>query len=242
MVDIRKKRRMPAFLLILGVPVFLIIVPWLVFSALVVERIPSRRGRSANNLKHAILALHNYQDEGNRSFPPGATFDANGQALHGWQTLLLPFIEREDIFKTIDLQKPWNDPANKDSFRSVVRTYQYPDAREFNEEGMALSYYASNARVMGGDKPLTIKQIKENWGASNTVMIGEAGGNFQPWGNPTNWRSLGAGLNRTPDGFGSPGGKSQMVQFAMADGSVRTFSSDADPEFLELLGLSKQKK
>jgi prepilin-type processing-associated H-X9-DG protein len=68
-------------------------------------------------------------------------------------------------------------------------------------------------------------------GTSNTILIGEVAGNPKPWGYPTNWRDPLLGVNRTPDGFGHPAG-GRGVQFAFADGSVRTFADDTSPEVL----------
>ncbi|MEZ6088173.1 MAG: DUF1559 domain-containing protein [Pirellulaceae bacterium] len=57
------------------------------------------------------LAMHNYHDT-YKSFPPAYTVDADGQPLHSWRTLLLPFLDQKALYDQIDLSKPWNDPAN----------------------------------------------------------------------------------------------------------------------------------
>ncbi len=43
----------------------------------------------SNNMKQIALALHNYHDT-YRTFP-AYTVDGNGQPLHSWRTLILPF-------------------------------------------------------------------------------------------------------------------------------------------------------
>jgi hypothetical protein len=53
---------------------------------------------------------------------------------------------------------------------------------------------------------------------------------------------LARGINRTPDGFGSPGLSPVRVQFVFADGSVRSLPDDTDPEFVELLSQLEPKK
>lgn len=45
---------------------------------------------------------------------------------------------------------------------------------------------SGNARPVGGDVPWSIRQITD--GTSNTLLMGEAAGNYKPWGNPTDWR------------------------------------------------------
>ena len=53
----------------------------------------------------------NYEQAYN-ALPPAYTVDANGRPLHSWRTLILPYLEQESLYQTIDLSKPWNDPAN----------------------------------------------------------------------------------------------------------------------------------
>lgn len=190
------------------------------------------RTQSQNNLKQMGLAFHNH-DKAFGHLPPGGTFDPAGGALHGWQTALLPYIGEEGLYRSIDLQRPWHDPANAAAFGTVVKTYLYPRAEPQTANGYALSHYAANSRVLGGDRVVKLSQFGEK-GTSNIILVGEAAGNFKPWGHHANWRDPVGGFNRSPDGFGSPSGK-EVVNFVMADGSVRPFLSDADPEFVKLL-------
>src|SRR5262245_36536395 len=74
-----------------------------------------RRVICANNLKQIGVALHSYHDKYG-SLPPAYTVDASGKRLHSWRTLILPFLEGDDLYQKIDLTKPWDDPANKEAF------------------------------------------------------------------------------------------------------------------------------
>jgi prepilin-type processing-associated H-X9-DG protein len=190
------------------------------------------RTQSMNNLKQIALAAHDYHADGHNTFPPGATFDAQGSAYHGWHTLLLPYLEHENLYKTIHLDKPWDHPDNAAAFQTRVREYLNPAADpDRNPAGLALTHYAGNARLLGGDTGFSIKQITD--GTSNTLFAGEVAGNFRPWGHPVNWRDPALGINRSPDGFGSPfrGG----ANFVFADGSVRFIKSDVSPQVLKAL-------
>ena len=64
-----------------------------------------------NNLKQIALALLNYE-QAHHALPPAYTVDAQGRPLHSWRTLILPYLDQESLYQTIDLSKPWNDPAN----------------------------------------------------------------------------------------------------------------------------------
>jgi hypothetical protein len=186
---------------------------------------------STTNLKQMAVAASTYHDV-HKHFPPGGVFDEHGRALHGWQTLLLPYVEQKELYNGINLKLPWSDPANAAAFRTRVPMYQCHDVEEKDDpEGMAPSHYAGNVRVLGGVR-LTLKDITD--GTSNTLFAGEAAGNFKPWGHPRNWRDPARGLNKSADGFGSPSGRDQVI-FAMMDGSVRYLHKDISPAVLRAL-------
>lgn len=61
------------------------------------------RAECQNNLKQIGLALHSYHDS-NRVFPPGfGPTPGNNNRGWGWGTHILPYIEQDNLFKTIDI-------------------------------------------------------------------------------------------------------------------------------------------
>lgn len=87
----------------------------------------ARRAQCKNNLKQIGLALHNYH-ETHGAFPPACTVDANGKPLHSWRTVILPFLDQKDLYESIDLTKPWNDPVNAEAFATQVHAFSCPSA------------------------------------------------------------------------------------------------------------------
>jgi prepilin-type N-terminal cleavage/methylation domain-containing protein len=191
--------------------------------------------QSQNNLRNLGVALENFQSmDPSRALPPATGFDAHGRLMHGWQTHLLPYVEQERLFKTIDLKRPWDVETNRAAFAQSVPVYSHPQLYPTNDPaGYALTIYAANVHALGGDRPRRLDGFPR--GAANTLLIGEAAGNFKPWGSPLNVREPTLGLNTSPNGFGNPFDPKRRTQFLMADGSVRTFTGDADPEFLRML-------
>ena len=83
------------------------------------------RAQCDNNLRNIGFALHAY-DSVYHSLPPAHTVDAQGKPLHSWRTLILPYLEQKPLYDKIDLSKPWNDPANRAAYETVVSVYSCP--------------------------------------------------------------------------------------------------------------------
>lgn len=116
------------------VEIFLTIAILAILVALFLPIIDRRGARPAaertqcrNNLKQIGLALHNYE-QAHGALPPAYTVDANGQPLHSWRTLILPFLDEKQLYESIDLSRPWNDPANAAAFAKTVHAFSCPSA------------------------------------------------------------------------------------------------------------------
>ena len=193
---------------------------------------PARRAQSVNNMKQIGLATANYESA-NSTLPPGVTMAEYGVLLHGWQTMILPYMELYTLFDRIDLQKPWDDPVNLPVFREPVYAYLSPAIRENGFPGPYFSHYEGNVRVVGGTRGSRLAEITD--GFNNTILAGEVAGDFQPWGKPGQWRDTADGINRDhARGFGSrfPGG----ATFVFLDGSVKFLKNTIDLKVLKALG------
>ncbi|MDA1249874.1 MAG: DUF1559 domain-containing protein [Planctomycetota bacterium] len=127
-----------------------------------------RRSHCRNNLKQIGLALHNYHSDYG-SFPPAFTVDANGQPLHSWRTLILPYLDQQALYKFIDLSKPWNDPANATALREILTAYACQSTTMKDE-------YTTYQALVGPEcafsvAPKQFRNFKD--GTSNTVMVVE---------------------------------------------------------------------
>lgn len=83
------------------------------------SREPSRRFQCKHNLKQIMLALNAYR-EMHGHYPPAFSVDSQGNRLHSWRTLILPYCDQAALYKTIDLTKPWDHPANAEAYGSTV--------------------------------------------------------------------------------------------------------------------------
>ena len=215
---------------------------WLLSSPDILTYVSIRRQaaqtNSLNYVKIQGLSALNYQSV-YKQLPAGGTFSNDGRGLHGWQIRILPFIESSpflgDLYTHVNFELPWDHPANSNTFRHVIPFFQYSyvDLPQRDGAAFALSHYAGNVRVMGGGRPLNLDKDFPD-GSSNTLLLGEAAGNYRCWGHYANWRDPALGINTTPDGFGNPSPRG-FACFVMADGSVRTLSNRTSPEVLKAL-------
>jgi len=186
------------------------------------------------------MGLTSSYHDGKAAFPPGGTFSPDGEALHSWETHLLPYMWYST--NGIDMKRPWNSPENRKSFQCVLPefinpAYRTPPLEDAN--GFGLSHYAANSRVLTANKALAREELTR--GTSNTILVGEVNAGYKPWGHPVNGRDPTAGLNRGAATFGGPP-NSGGVNFIMADGSVRFIANGVDPVVLRSLGDPRSKE
>src|SRR5438045_2614972 len=92
------------------------------------------RMKCTNNLKQIGLALHNYHGS-NNCFPPGyvdgnmnraSTPDNDVGPGWGWASLLLPYLEQDNIYKQINFNQPVGMGVNAQVSRRSLTIHQCP--------------------------------------------------------------------------------------------------------------------
>jgi type II secretory pathway pseudopilin PulG len=197
-----------------GVVVLIIV---LLLPALQQAREAARRTQSKNNLKQIGLALHNYHDTFNQ-FPPGGVFNAEGTGFHGWTTMIAPYLDASPFYNGVNFNIPWDDPLQLEYFLKA----RYPVFLNPSQEparspdGFSLVHYSANEWLFHRNSSVGIKDIET--GTSNTFMVGNAFGDFTPFGYPYNWRDPLTPINTSSEGFGY---NLYGMQVLLADGSVK---------------------
>ncbi len=100
------------------------IVTGMLLPAVQQVREAARRTEAMNKLRQLALAAHNYHDA-YKSFPMQANYDDRGKPLLSWRVHLLPFLEGNDLYSTIQTR------------RALGQSQQHqatgPDARDLQE-------------------------------------------------------------------------------------------------------------
>jgi prepilin-type N-terminal cleavage/methylation domain-containing protein len=129
--------RRAAFTLIelLVVIAIIAILIGLLLPAVQKVRDAANRAKCQNNLKQIGLAFHNYMDS-QKALPPNGVFTYSGSAVvqtSPWSAVsrILPYIEQESLFRSIDLSVPYGSQPFVTSKR--VGTYLCPG--ELNDFG-----------------------------------------------------------------------------------------------------------
>lgn len=138
----------------------------------------ARSIQCVNNLRQIALALNNYEQE-YKALPPAHTVDATGRPLHSWRTLILPYLEQESLYKTIDLSKPWNDPVNAKALETQISAFHCVMATGPENTTTYLAIRAPGGCFLPHE-PRPLKEITDDpW---LTLMVIEAGEeNAVPW-------------------------------------------------------------
>jgi prepilin-type processing-associated H-X9-DG protein len=171
----RRGSRVVELLAVLGI-IALLIALLLPFTRS--ARPAARLSQCVNNLKQIALALHNYEQAHN-ALPPAYTVDAKGRPLHSWRTLILPYLERGPLYETIDLSKPWNDPANAKAIETFLPVFRCAEAVGPQNTTTYLAIVAPNGCLI----PRESRSLAEITDAhDSTLMVIEAGEeNAVPW-------------------------------------------------------------
>jgi prepilin-type processing-associated H-X9-DG protein len=149
--------------------VLLVLVIALTLPAVRGPRSHAYRLSCRSQLKQISAALEQYAEK-HGAYPPAYTVDENGNRLHSWRTLLLPYLEEQALYDKLDLTKPWDDPVNAAAFKTIVGVYQCPVA-SFDSDMNMTTYLAvvSPQSILRGDKSATKAEITD--GLDKTVIV-----------------------------------------------------------------------
>ncbi|MCA9093111.1 MAG: DUF1559 domain-containing protein [Planctomycetaceae bacterium] len=120
-----------------------------------------------NNLVDIGLAIE-YYEETYKVLPPAYTIDADGTPLHSWRTLILPYLDEKDLYDSIDLTRPWDDPVNAAAFEQMPYIYKCPGIKHPTNRTMYLGIVGKD-KFFSGSMSRKLEEITDKH--DETIMI-----------------------------------------------------------------------
>ena len=221
---------------ILVVIVIIGVLVALLLPARQTPRVYSPRSQCMNNLKQIATALIIYEAT-HGSLPPAYTTDAEGNRLHSWRTLILPFLELSHLYEKIDLSKPWDDPANATAKDAVLQIYTCP--RTPHENGLTTYLAVVGADcAFPGSEPRRFADITD--GTDATIMVIDADSERAVhWMSPRDIEADDV-IESVKESEGNHDGKTIV---AFAAGNISSVENDIDEEELcAMLTIARREK
>ena len=168
-----KNSSTPVVLLIIaGVVVFGVctagILAALLLPAVQSAREAARRMQCSNNLKRIGVAMEQYHRQ-HGSYPPAYIPDENGQPMHSWRVLILPYLGQDALYDQYDFNEPWDGPNNSALAAAMPDVYGCPSDPAAD---MAITSYVAvvgQGTAFPGAEPTSLDQFTD--GKATTFLL-----------------------------------------------------------------------
>ncbi|MEX0726519.1 MAG: DUF1559 domain-containing protein [Planctomycetaceae bacterium] len=195
-----------------------------------------RCSQCESRLKVIQLALLNYHDA-HLCFPPAYIADADGNPMHSWRVLVLPFIDMIPTYDDYDFTQPWNSSKNKKWADDLKNSFfSCPSGTH-----PANSYHTNYVVVTGdetafsGSTPTKINDVKDR--PENTILVVEIASPNIYWTEPRDlsFDQMSFAINDpAKPSISSPHKVGPVVMFAEGRSGVR-LQKNVSPEMVKAM-------
>jgi prepilin-type processing-associated H-X9-DG protein len=205
----------------------------LLLPAVQAAREAARRNVCTTNLRYIGIALQAYQSSYG-TLPPAYVADADGKPMHSWRVLILPFLERQDLYARYKFDEPWDGPNNSKLAAEWPNVYHCPSG---TDTAPLTSYVA----VVGAETVWPVPEAGNTRdvrdGVARTILLVEVEGAGIPWTEPRDLT-----VDEALRGINSAGPKpkpsshhSRGANMLFCDGSVHLVPDHTSSEQLRAL-------
>jgi prepilin-type processing-associated H-X9-DG protein len=206
----------------------------------------SKRMECLNNLHQIGLALINHASAHN-AYLPDLTPTTDG-IPRSWRVELLPMLDRSDLYRDYQRDRPWNGAENTPFAQMWLKVYGCPENPRRRKPDVHGRFFTDYAGVRGPNtafpdgRGATLDDISDGDGLGTTILVVEACGQQIVWTEPRD-----VDLAEQEIGVNLPGdepGRSRSVMSSyhpgstnvlFGDGSVRPLSNNIDPKVLKAI-------
>lgn len=132
----------------------------------------SRRDTCIYNLTCIGRAILQYE-AANGCLPPPCTLDQNGQSLASWRTMILPYLEGNDVYTRYRLDQPWNGPNNRKLAHLNLGTFRCPGDAELSCGCTSYLAVVGPGTAWSTGESIRLKDIDD---PSRTILLVEMAG------------------------------------------------------------------
>ena len=185
-MNVRRKSGFTLIELLVVIAIIAILIG-LLLPAVQKVREAAARISCTNNLKQIGLAIHNF--ESTRQWLPPARIDAapgypvpefgitNPQTSvqHGPGTILLPYLEQDNVFKQYNMNLTFTDPANRAAVSTKLKVFQCPSTPNQGQEDTGASGAWGSPGLAASDYAVVNGVNQRLWTAPLNLMNPPAG-------------------------------------------------------------------
>jgi hypothetical protein len=135
-------------------------------------------------MRHLLIALQNYHDC-HQALPPAYVADDNGNRLHSWRVLLLPYLDESRLHEAYDFSEPWDGPKNRRLLAKTPEVYTCPlRERSGTAAPGRTNYFAVVGDQTAWPRAVSRKLADITDGASRTLILVESATEEVFWSEP----------------------------------------------------------
>ncbi len=146
--------------------------------------------RSIGKMSQLKQALDNYINE-NGGAPPVCILDSEGNPMHSWRVLILPYFDENDFYKEYNMRLPWNHEHN------LALCNKYPHiARRFQSNEYSANSQAANFLALKDGNGLWLafsKKARDDYSILSSVAVVTHATSGIHWTEPSDMSVAGSG-------------------------------------------------
>lgn len=121
-----------------------------------------------SNMELISLAILRYEKD-HQTLPPAFLADDNGQPLHSWRTLLLPYLGQQELYDQIRLDEPWDSQHNRQFWHQRPAAFHCPSHEDQSPELTSYSVAKGAESAFQGSTGKKLTDFGEY--SSNLILV-----------------------------------------------------------------------